>query len=113
MSEENITGGNDPVNTISLETAQEWVKNWRSNPDNSVRSHLIPRIDMTQLLENKDTVDIRAYCGTDSEGLDKLMFVGIDAKGNDLIDESKGYYIYDLTVPCPPKCPPTSLLNNF
>jgi hypothetical protein len=116
MSEDTTTGNNaqgaEPVNTISLATAQEWANRWRSNPNNTVNSHLVLRINITQLMAQKDTVDIRVYHGVDSEGLNKLMLVGVDANGNDLIDESNGHFIFDFNKPCPPYCPSSDNLLN-
>lgn len=92
-----------PENTITLETAQKWAANWRSNPDN-VYAHLIPMIDFTKLSMEKDVANIRGYMGIDEKGKNKLMLVGIDSNGKDLIDSSKEQYIYDFTTPCPNTC---------
>ncbi|WP_300564456.1 hypothetical protein [Flavobacterium sp.] len=100
-------------NVISLETAQQWATNWRSNPENTVKAHLIPQIDITQLLNEKDVQDVRAYIGVDEDGVNKLMLVGVDAKGNDLINEDAGQYIYDFTLPCPNTCNITSPLYTL
>ena len=91
-------------NTITLETAQLWASNWRRNPENSVKAFLIPSTDITELLEYEGVTDIRTYVGIDERGTHKLMLVGVDADGNDLIDDVKGQYIYDFTKPCPPVC---------
>lgn len=91
-------------NAISLETAQAWATRWRSNPENTVKAHLIPQIDITELLAEDEVVDVRAYIGVDENGVNKLMLVGVDSKGNDLIDDDKKQYIYDFTKPCPSTC---------
>ena len=63
-----------------------------------------------QLLKEVTT----AYVGIDPEsGLQKLMLVGVDAKGDDMIDAQKGYDIYDFTQPCPDKCDVKSPLFNL
>ena len=56
------------VNTITLETAQAWAQKWRDTPGATVKAHLIPQIDITQLMNEKDVVDIRAYIGIDDNG---------------------------------------------
>ncbi len=93
-----------PKNTIDLATAQEWARAWKANPDTSVKAHLIPQVNITQLMESQGCQDIRAYLGLDDNGEAKLMMVAVDENGNDLIDESQGHYIYDFTTPCPLDC---------
>jgi hypothetical protein len=104
MSETDTNKTGIAENTISLKTAQDWARTWRSNPENKVKAHLIPQIDVKQLLAEDKVVDIRAYIGVDEEGKNKLMLVGVDIDGNDLINEEKGQYIYDFTRPCPDTC---------
>lgn len=101
------------VNTITLQTAQAWAKKWRDTPGSTVKAHLIPQIDITQLMNEKDVVDIRAYIGIDDNGENKLMLVGVDANGNDLIDDANEQYIYDFTKPCPTTCNVTSPLYTL
>lgn len=92
-------------NVIPLNEAQNWAKIYREKNPNSVIAYLVPGIDFTQLLQEKDVVDIRAYVGIDPEsGLQKLMLVGVDANGNDLINPENGQFIYDFTRPCPNEC---------
>ncbi|MGX7668967.1 hypothetical protein [Flavobacterium pedocola] len=92
------------VNTITLQTAQAWAQKWRSTPGATVKAHLIPQVDITQLMNEKDVVDVRAYIGIDENGENKLMLVGVDANGNDLINDADEQYIYDFTRPCPDTC---------
>lgn len=103
MSETNAKTGIEE-NVISLECAQNWAARWRENPENTVKAHLIPRVDITELLAEKEVVDIRAYIGVDEDGVNKLMLVGVDADGNDLINDELQQYIYDFTQPCPTTC---------
>ena len=102
-----------PKNTIDLATAQEWAKTWIANPDTTVKAHLIPQDNITQLMASQDCQDIRAYLGMDGDGVARLMLVAVDSNGNDLIDEAEGYYIYDFTEPCPPKCDVNSPLYTL
>ncbi|MGH2667365.1 hypothetical protein [Flavobacterium sp.] len=104
MSEKDTTNTSIEENVITLQTAQEWAARWRENPLNTVKAHLIPRVDINELLAEKYVVDIRAYIGVDDQGVNKLMLVGVDAAGNDLINASNGDYIYDFTQPCPNTC---------
>jgi hypothetical protein len=95
-------------NTISFETAQEWAERWKNVQENgetpNITAFLIPGIDVTQALEPDEAVDVRTYLGIDDTDIVRLIIVGVDAEGNDLIDESNGYYIYDFSRPCPYKC---------
>ncbi|PZO29587.1 MAG: hypothetical protein DCF13_05605 [Flavobacteriaceae bacterium] len=101
-------------NVISLEQAQNWAQVYREKNPDSVIAYLIPGIDFKQLLSENGTVDIRAYVGIDPEsGLQKLMLVGVDSNGDDMIDSQKGYEIYDFTQPCPDKCDIKSPLFNL
>lgn len=93
-----------PKNTITLQQAQQWATKWRSNPANTVKAHLIPEIDITQLLAEEGVANVRAYIGIDENGTNKLMLVAVNADGNDMINEDLGQFIYDFTKPCPSIC---------
>lgn len=89
---------------ITLAQAQEWATNWRKNPANVTKAFLIPEVDFTQIIAAGKAVNIRAYLGINDANENKLMLVGVDANGNDLIDDKNGYYIYDFTDTCPSIC---------
>ncbi|THF49788.1 hypothetical protein E6C50_10525 [Flavobacterium supellecticarium] len=96
-------------NTITLDTAQEWAERWKKKKGDYVGHHklkafLIPGIDVTQVMSECGVTNVRAYLGVDEDHVEKLMIVGVDADGNDMIDESKGFYIYDFSEPCPSTC---------
>jgi hypothetical protein len=92
-------------NTLELAKAQSWAKLYREKNPNSIIAYLIPGIDFTQLINQNGVVNIRAYVGIDPDtGLQKLMLVGVDANGNDLISEKNKDFIYDFTRPCPEQC---------
>ena len=100
-----------PNYTITLDEAKEWTSSWRTNPPKDLaKGHLIPGDALRELLATDGVVDVRAYMGVDTTGTQKLMFVGVDANGKDMIDDNN--LIYDTTKPCPPNCDPTSPLNN-
>lgn len=91
-------------NTITLEQAQKWAQNWIDNPSKDIRAFLIPEIDLSQVMADESTVNVRSYLGIDDNGNCKLMIVGVDVDGNDLIDDEAGQYIYDFTQGCPKNC---------
>lgn len=101
------------TNVITLKQAQEWASKWRSNPENTVKAHLIPEVDITELLAEPGVEAVRAYIGIDENDVNKLMLVAVDADGNDMIDASKGQYIYDFTKPCPDTCDIKSPLYSW
>lgn len=97
--------------TITLDEAKTWAKSWRNNPPKALaKGHLIQGEALTELLGTAGVVNIRAYMGVDGTGTQKLMFVGVDASGNDLIDAT--HLIYDQTQPCPSCCDTNSPLFN-
>ena len=97
--------------TISLSEAKNWVKSWRTNPPKDLaKGHLITGEALTELLATEGVVDVRAYMGVDESGTQKLIFVGVDSNGKDLIDDN--HLIYDRTCPCPTFCDTTSPIFN-
>lgn len=97
--------------TITLDEAKTWAKSWRNNPPKALaKGHLIEGEALTELLGTAGVVNVRAYMGVDGTGTQKLMFVGVDASGNDLIDAK--HLIYDKTQPCPSCCDTNSPLFN-
>lgn len=104
-------------NIIDLSTAISWVQNWRNKlPTKDPKTTLpnlngfvIPVVDITQIItDNPGIVSVRGYLGHD--GIEyKLMIVGVDANGNDLIDQNTQtnptlHNIYDFTRACPTIC---------
>ena len=95
--------------TITLDEAKSWVASWRTNPPKKLaKGHLIQGEALSELLATAEVVNVRAYMGVDGEGMQKLMFVGVNSEGKDLI--SATHLIYDRTDPCPSVCDPSSPL---
>lgn len=95
--------------TITLEKAQIWAAKWKADAatylsENQLKAFLIPGIDVTQVLAEKGVENVRSYLGIDENNEPHLMIVGVDANGNDMINEDNGWYIYDFTSPCPSTC---------
>lgn len=93
--------------------AVQWATNWRNDIKHVVKGHLVSRTDIFELYSKTGVEDVRVYMGIDEAGLQKLMLVGVDVNGKDLIDSAKGYYIYDFTAPCPNTCDTSSILYNL
>ena len=111
------------TNTIPLATAQEWAKTWRKlegnyNKHHELKAFFIPGIDFEEMKKEIGAVDVRGYLGVGDDGsgdgiVEHLMLVGVDAQGNDMIDESEGWHIYDFTRPCPTTCDENSPLYTL
>ena len=99
-------------NRITLEKAQEWASRWNSNLNVlvGVKAFKIKGYNFQQLLAQSETVDIRTYIGINDEGEPTLISVGVDAQGNDMIDEN--HHIYDFSEPCPKCCSAGNTLIN-
>lgn len=123
-----------PVNTISLEEAIAWTKEWRNEAkvkDISLKGFVIPKNDLINVLNQPDIGAVRVYLSKvdkDSEGIkkgeNKLLIVAcklIDGVWRDMLpvrinreSDPVGdrYFIYDFTDPCPPDCDGESLLSK-
>ncbi|NVK52872.1 MAG: hypothetical protein HWD85_08045 [Flavobacteriaceae bacterium] len=110
-------------NTISLQTAKKWTKKWRKeegtyNKHHKCRAFNIPKIDLQEVLAEDGVVSVRAYLGIDDNDVEKLVIVGVNAQGKDMISKKptdlgdKEDDIYDFTRPCPDACDPDSPLNG-
>lgn len=111
-----------PKDAIYLETAQDWVKNWKEKGANYMQSHqlnafLIPGIDVKDILI-EGASDVRGYLGLkkleDGTFEPHMLVVGVDDKGIDMINYNpkaeKNYFIYDFSLPCPSTCDTSSPL---
>jgi hypothetical protein len=97
-----------PNYIIPLADAEAWAKSWQTNPPKPLaKAHLIPLDVLTELLAIPEVVNVRAYMGVDTTGMQNLMFVGVDGNDNDMTDT-----IYSGTMPCPQTCDITSPLYN-
>jgi len=109
-------------NTISLKTAMEWTKKWRDkestyNKYHECKAFNIPKVDLQEVLAEKGVASVRAYLGVDENNVEKLMIVGVDEKGKDMITLTKDNSlkgddgdIWDFTEPCPTNCDESSPL---
>jgi hypothetical protein len=88
---------------ITLEQAKSWIKTWRNNlPKEPAKAHLINKQALLDVMQPVDVVSVRTYLAIDDNNVQKLVLVGVDVNGNDLIDEN--HIITDKTYPCPPTC---------
>lgn len=99
-----------PLNTITLEQAQQWAENWNKHKlaffaKRDLKAFAIPRQVIEDVSSDPEVVHVRTYFGLDDELNPHLIVVGTNADGNDLIDEARGQHIYNFAISCPTYCP--------
>jgi hypothetical protein len=106
---------------IDLKRAIELTTIYRNNrqlmlaPDFSQSLHLSETFDaaaIKAILDQPGCVKFRSYFGMDEEKKTCLIFVGVNANDEDMVE---GVYAQGVLVEygdkCPPECPPASPLN--
>lgn len=95
-----------PKNAIALEVAQSWAEKWNKNLNilKGVKAFKIPGSNLTSIMSQPGTVDVRGYMAINDQNKPTMIVVGVDANGNDMIDPANGYHIYDFSEPCPSSC---------
>lgn len=97
---------------ITLEDAIKWITNWRNEtPKELAKAHLIQKQALLDVMEPSDVVAVRAYMAVDDDGIQKVILVGVDANGQDLIDDN--HILVDRSLPCPPHCSGESVLLDI
>lgn len=61
---------------------------------------MFPRDVYERLLAQPGCAGIRAYAALDEKGERQTVLVGVDKKGDDMMDG----LLFDLSFPCPPYC---------
>lgn len=73
---------------ISIETATEMTKAYVESYPNENRSYHIGRNVIEKILTQPGCVGMRFYYGLNAEGRKTLVYVGLDANGNDLVKQT-------------------------
>lgn len=101
-----FTGNED--HDISLSAASAMTKNYRETiSTGGVIAHYIGKSDLIELLNQTNCVGMRIYYGLDN-GAKELVFVGVNASGNDLYTGK----LLDRTIKCPQDCSAANPLNS-
>lgn len=106
--EESIT--QVPKDTVSLAKFTKWTGDWMINkatiPSNGLPiAFTMPKVDLSQALATVGIDSARFYIGLDvSTNALHLLLCGVDSTGKNMLDYSRGQYVYDYTVACPPLC---------
>ncbi len=103
-------------NLIDLATAKGLTKRFRENLDGLVSKEYtgaIPKAEtfdvsaIQAILSQPGCVEFRAYFGMKEDKSVCVVFIGVDAQGNDIINSTKGNgedLIAEEGKPCPPYC---------
>lgn len=89
-------------------TAQRWINNYENAEPFATKALFYGKEPMTTLLnQNPQVVGFRVYYAKDDYEGWRLIFVAVDADGNNLGPVSGGGQglLMDGGIPCPPWCP--------
>ena len=97
---------------LDLATAKRWTENFRQRMSKAdeIRSHYFGNEIIQGILSQSGCVGIRIYYALDDNGDKKLLVVGVDSSGKDLLPadgarvEDEGNTIADYSLPCPTLC---------
>jgi hypothetical protein len=102
---------------IDVATARNWTSNFRNTtegPDEIV-AHYFGTDIIQKILDEPGCVGIRIYYALDDAGEKKLLLVGVDANGENLLPleggrtNDEGDVVADYSWPCPDYCPGNGL----
>jgi hypothetical protein len=95
--------------TIPNDTFSTWALRWQTNQktwmqSNSINYFNMPKVDLTELVAQSGVDSTRFYIGLNAQNVIHLMAVGVDSRGNNMLDNSQGQFAYDVSKPCPTLC---------
>lgn len=102
---------------LDITTARNWASNFRNtneNPD-EILAHYFGTEIIQKILDQSGCVGIRIYYALDDAGEKKLLLVGVDANGENLLPleggrtSDEGDVVADYSWPCPDYCPGNGL----
>lgn len=101
--------------TISFQTFQTYRTNWNDHGKNYISDTLtqyftmgLDDIDDFKQNASSQVVGARFYLGiqefSNGDMAPHIMLVGINSRGDSIINSSASQYIYDFSLPCPSMC---------
>ncbi len=97
-----------PKHAVLLVDAITWTKRWQLKELTSgleIKAHMIPKKDVEDIFgKDPNVAHLRGYNAIDDDGVYKFLLVGVNDRGDDIVDYDNGYYVYDMTTPCPSVC---------
>lgn len=95
---------------IPLAEAAAMTKRYRDGVAKGAEiAQMLPRAVYESLLKNPKVHGVRTYYARATDGKLQVVVVGVDADGNDLLDNGG---IIDRGFPCPPVCGVANALNS-
>jgi hypothetical protein len=107
----NISFDGSEGDPLALGTALKWTANYRTTQPNDTYGHFFGNQIIKQILREPGCVGIRIHYAIDDAGAKKLLLVGVNANGENLLpttmalDSTGTYTIADWSWPCPPCLP--------
>lgn len=96
--------------SIDLSSAADLTKNWRDNRPTFPRGFYFSKTCFDQLLTQGGCVGIRTYCAESATGEMKMVMVGVDSNGDDILGSTP--LVMDYAEPCPATCSSANSLNS-
>ncbi|MDP2176299.1 MAG: hypothetical protein Q8K70_10365 [Bacteroidota bacterium] len=94
---------------ISLQEASEITANFRNNmPPNGIIAHYFGKNAILNILNQPLCVGMRIYYALDNIDQPKLVLVGTDMNGNDIVNGN----LAEFSIPCPTHCSDQNALNS-
>ena len=95
---------------VGLQEAVAMTKRWRQTPkdlewsdDHNFQAFLLPIEDFIEIAE-QGAAAFRLYLAIDEQGYVTTLLNGVDSEDQDMLDASKGQFIYAAAAACPAVC---------
>ena len=98
----------DAGSSIKLTDAADLTEEYRTQNPGATKAHLVGKNNVNDILDQEDCEGIRIYYGLTSTGDKRLVLVGVDAEGDDMVN---GVLIDKLDL-CPTICSTSNDLNS-
>jgi hypothetical protein len=98
---------------LDLATAKAWTANFRkaSGKSDEILAHYFGKEIIENILSQSDCVGMRIYYALDEKGEKKLLLVGVDSSGDNILPKEGARttdddeeIIADFSFPCPDYC---------
>ena len=98
---------------LDLATAKAWTANFRkaSGKSDEILAHYFGKEIIEGILSQSDCVGMRIYYALDEKGEKKLLLIGVDSSGENILPKEGARttddeeIIADFSFPCPDYCP--------
>jgi len=93
---------------ITINAAAALTREYRDNNPNQIKGGFFERDAFDEILAQDDCIGIRYYYGLSTDGTPKLILVGVDSNGDDMINGP----LMEMSSPCPHMCGNDNVLNG-